>query len=158
MVAPAGLPSAGSRSHAFPFSTLLLPTNRFTYVTTGAILLAALSLLIPIFWLRHKQLNPLHSLYLGILMFIWFWQLVMAITITIRGNQASDADLPKQSQRTAAIAFCWLGTAMSSLSWCVVAADVVLRKRKAAPIVLTPPQDESASESDGGGPSYALPI
>lgn len=67
---------------------------------------------------------PLSGAYLSLLLFSFFWQLVMSVTITIRGRQATAASLPQQSSREAAWAFAWLGTVLCLLAAAVVTHDL----------------------------------
>ncbi|KAG7675264.1 hypothetical protein Ndes2526B_g08131 [Nannochloris sp. 'desiccata'] len=94
----------------------------FTYVTAGEIILYALSLIIPLVWL------------------------VMCITITIRGGQASDAGVPAEAARTTALAFAWLGTALTVLTATVLLLDLLRQRREEAlPAEATSPLKQPAS-------------
>ena len=98
----------------------------FTYVTAGEIMLYALSLIIPLVWMQLKRRAPapIIGVYFSISLFSFFWQLVMCITITIRGGQASDAGLPGGSARTSALAFSWLGTALTTVTGSIILLDL----------------------------------
>lgn len=98
----------------------------FTYVTAGEIILYALSLIIPLVWVGFKRRGPapISGVYLSLSLFSFFWQLVMCITITIRGGQASDAGVPAEAARTTALAFAWLGTALTVLTATVLLLDL----------------------------------
>ena len=54
----------------------------------------------------------------------------MSTTITIRGNQATDAGVPNTSARTAAMAFGWLGVALSFIVCLLVLIDVYAKKKE----------------------------
>jgi hypothetical protein len=98
----------------------------FTYVTAGEIMLMALSLIIPLVWvgLKRRGPAPILGVYFSITLFSFFWQLVMSITITIRGGQADDAGLPASGSRTSALAFAWLGVALTILTAAVILLDL----------------------------------
>jgi hypothetical protein len=97
----------------------------FTYVTAGEIMLYALCLITPLVWVGLKRRNPvLIGIYLSMSLFSFFWQLVMCITIQIRGNQASDSGVPAQGARNSALAFAWLGTALTVLTAAVILLDL----------------------------------
>jgi hypothetical protein len=48
----------------------------------------------------------------------------MCITITIRAGQASDAEVPAEGARTTALAFAWLGTALTIFTAIVLLLDL----------------------------------
>ncbi|KAL4523334.1 hypothetical protein Ndes2437B_g00455 [Nannochloris sp. 'desiccata'] len=73
-------------------------------------------------------------------------QLVMCITITIRGGQASDAGVPAEAARTTALAFAWLGTALTVLTATVLLLDLLRQRREEAlPAEATSPLKQPAS-------------
>lgn len=106
----------------------------FVYVSGGEILLTGLLIVCPILWLAwvHRR-NPSRAepRILGSAFpaaaFTWFWQLVLAVTIQIRGAQAADAGVPGQGARTAAWALCWCGFAFSTLTVGVLLGAEIVR-------------------------------
>ncbi|GAB4822845.1 hypothetical protein N2152v2_009891 [Parachlorella kessleri] len=85
----------------------------FVYSTSGFSLLFSLLLAIPtlLFHLRatgKDASTPLIPAASHLALFGAFWWMVLAITITARGNQASDAGYPEESARGAVIAFSWI--------------------------------------------------
>ena len=95
----------------------------FTYITAGEIIIISFLLLLPLAYFNRKG-EPLYAVYLSLALFSLFWQLVMAITIQIRGDQANSSGYPQQSARQAAWAFSWLGVAFSSFQAIIVALDL----------------------------------
>ena len=92
-------------------------------------MLFALSLIIPLAIVGFKRRGtgnsaPIIGVYFAMSLFSFFWQLVMCITITIRGGQASDAGVPGQGARTSALAFAWLGTALTVVTAVVILLDL----------------------------------
>ena len=100
----------------------------FTYISAAEIIFFALALLIPLVWVsqRNKWQSPapILGLYLSLALFTVFWSFVMALTITARGGQATDAGLPQQSARTAAIGLAWTSTAVTALICVAVFTDL----------------------------------
>lgn len=96
----------------------------FTYITAGAIFFFTLLQIIPVAYF-YKKGDSLYPVYLSLAIFSFFWQLVMSITITIRGRQAMSSGLPQQSSREAAWAFAWLGTVLSLFAAITVILDLV---------------------------------
>ncbi|GAB4822846.1 hypothetical protein N2152v2_009892 [Parachlorella kessleri] len=83
-------------------------------------------------WLFHRQVrgkdhnSPLMLEACQLALFAAFWWMVLAITITARGKQASDAGYPEESARGATIAFSWIQMVVF-----LAAALVVLYDRQA---------------------------
>ena len=99
----------------------------FTYVTTGFCILFALSIIAPIVWISRSRRwaeAPVIGIYFSISLFSLFWQMVMCITIQIRGKQASDAGLPGASARNAVLAFAWLGFTSILLNCVCILTDM----------------------------------
>lgn len=99
----------------------------FTYVTTGAAILFALGISIPIVWVSRSRRwaeAPIIGIYFSIALFSLFWQMVMCITIQIRGKQATDAGLPGKSARQAALAFAWLSFTSVLLNCTAILTDL----------------------------------
>jgi len=96
----------------------------FTYITAGAIMLFTLLTILPVAYF-YKQGRSLYAVYLHLTLFSFFWQLVCALTITIRGNQAQDSGVPKESSRQSAYAFAWLGVSLTFISSFVILGDII---------------------------------
>jgi len=98
----------------------------FTYVTAGEIFLFALSLIVPLVWVGFKLGGPapIIGVYLSLCLFSFFWQLVMCITITIRGGQASDAGVPAEGARISALVCAWIGTGLTVVTATVLLLDL----------------------------------
>ena len=77
----------------------------------------------------YRQGRPLYAVYLHLTLFSFFWQLVCSLTITIRGNQAQDSGVPKESSRQSAYAFAWLGVSLSFISAFLILGDLVREYR-----------------------------
>ena len=95
----------------------------FTYITAAFTMFFTLLQIIPVIYFYRKG-DSLYPVYLSIAIFSFFWQLVMSITITIRGRQAMSSGLPKQSSREAAWAFAWLGTVLSLFAAITILLDL----------------------------------
>jgi hypothetical protein len=121
----------------------------FTYITAGEIMLYAMCLIIPLVWVGYKRRSPapVIGVYFSMSFFSWFWQLVMCITIQIRGGQASDAGVPNDGARTSALAFAWLGCALTTLTTIVILLELFRQRRQAVPLDTTSPT--SMKKPDG---------
>jgi hypothetical protein len=114
----------------------------FTYITAGAIMFFTLLTIIPVF-IFYRRGAALHPVYLSLASFSFFWQLVMAITITIRGGQAQDSGLPQQGARDTAWAFAWLGVALTFISAIVITLDIIREHEAAKHLKRSLPSDMS---------------
>jgi hypothetical protein len=95
----------------------------FTYVTTGAAIFLSLCVVVPILILM-PQKGHLIGIYLSITLFSFFWQLVYALTVTIRGRQASSAGIPNESARQTAWACAWINVVLSLFGCMLILLDL----------------------------------
>jgi dolichyl-phosphate-mannose--protein O-mannosyl transferase len=100
----------------------------FTYVTTMITLLIALGILFGFLLVDYTLVKPLQDVVVGSSLFLAFWQFVMALTIQIRGDQATDAGYPRTSARQGAYAMAWISTS-SSLIMAGVTIVLMWRQR-----------------------------
>lgn len=121
----------------------------FAYVTTMITLFVMVGILFGFMCVEYTLIKPLHDVVVGSSLFIAFWQFVMALTIQIRGNQATDADFPGTSARKGAYAMAWM-----SMGCSLVMASVTMvlmwknrpkkKKRKGAARMAVPNEDAAA--------------
>lgn len=95
----------------------------FTYVTTGAAIFLSLCVVIPVLILMRRKVR-LIGIYLSITLFSFFWQLVYALTVTIRGRQASSAGVPNESARQTAWACAWINVVLSLFGCVLILFDL----------------------------------
>lgn len=79
-------------------------------------LMIALGILLGFLLVEYSALKPVRDVVVGSSLFLSFWQFVMSLTITLRGNQASDAGFPQNAARKTVIAFGWIETSCSFLT------------------------------------------
>jgi glucose-6-phosphate-specific signal transduction histidine kinase len=70
------------------------------------------------------QKGRLIGIYLSITLFSFFWQLVYALTVTIRGRQASSAGIPNESARQTAWACAWINVVLSLFGCMLILLDL----------------------------------
>lgn len=117
----------------------------FTYITAGEIIMYCICLIIPLVWIEYRRRTPapILGIYFSMSFFSWFWQLVMCITIQIRGDQASDAGVPNEGARTSALAFAWLGLTLTTLTTAVILLELFRQRRQAVALETTAPPSSS---------------
>lgn len=86
-------------------------------------MLFALLIIVPVLYL-YRRGAPLYTVYFSLAAFSFFWQLVCALTITIRGDQAESAGLPKESSRRTAYAMSWIGVVLTLFQGIFVFLDM----------------------------------
>lgn len=102
----------------------------FVYVTSGFGLLFSLILLAPaIGTLRGGQDRFLEAIFGSLSLFGAFWWMVLAITITIRGNQATDAGYQGTASRNGVVALSWLEAILFFFSFLAVVYDRIAFRR-----------------------------
>lgn len=118
----------------------------FTYITTGAVLLITLSILIPVSIYSIRKKYPLHDVYLPLQLFLLFWVMVMSITITGRGNWATGSGVPYTTSRNTVIAFGWILFAFNVILCGILAADLYIQRKAAARIAAMYDEDKKAED------------
>lgn len=120
----------------------------FTYVTTMISLFILVGILFGFLLVDYTLIKPLHDVVVGSSLFLAFWQFVMALTIQIRGNQATDAGFPGTNARRGAYGMAWMAMGCSVL---MALVTMVLmwrnrpkkKKRKGAARMAVPNEDAS---------------
>ncbi|PRW56331.1 hypothetical protein C2E21_5253 [Chlorella sorokiniana] len=102
----------------------------FVYVTSGFGFLFSLVLLAPaISTLRGGQDRFLEAIFGSLSLFGAFWWMVLAITITIRGGQATDAGYEGTTARNAVIGLSWIEAVLFFFSFLAVVYDRIAFRR-----------------------------
>jgi hypothetical protein len=118
--------------------------------------------IIPVF-IFYRKGSPLFGVYLSLAVFSFFWQLVMTITIMIRGGQAENSGLPQQGARETAYAFAVLGTVLSFISAVIIILDILRERDAAKHLKRSLPSDKSMKIDvsvmhKGVGVGYSSPV
>lgn len=102
----------------------------FVYVTTGFGLFFSLLLLAPaIGTLRGGKDKFLEAIFGSLSLFGAFWWMVLAITITIRGGQATDEGYPYTSARNGVIGLSWIEAVLFFFCFLAVVYDRIAFRR-----------------------------
>ncbi len=116
----------------------------FTYITTGVTLFIASGIAIAFLMVDYTLIKPLHDVAVGSSLFLAFWQFVMALTIQIRGDQATGAGFPGTSARLAAYAMAWMCMSFSLIQAGVTCVLMYLARPKRRKVKVGGPGTPSA--------------
>jgi predicted ABC-type exoprotein transport system permease subunit len=107
----------------------------FCYVTTMVSLLISCGILIGFLLVDYTLIKPLLDVVVGSSIFLAFWQFVMALTIQIRGNQATSAGYPGTSARQGSYAMAWIAMVCSLVVALAAAVLIYLARPKKKKVV-----------------------